>query len=225
MSTTTNGPLGFPQSDTAAKMTESLLKRAAGPYAHATIAQKTIDIGKRSDISWISTETPDRYNHVVIANGMDNEAYQQNPIVTYNHDYENPPIGVSQWQKQAANGKGVRGIQALTYYPNKPEAFDGPWRTDEIFAQVFAGLLNAKSIGFLPLKIRHSETINDPLIIEQWALLEYAVGTIPVNPDTVIIQVKKTLPQNIADTIAKRFSTEEIEKIIQNCLDRLMGKI
>jgi len=223
---TTTGPLGFPQSDDAARLTEVLLRKAVGKYMHAQLAVKTIDIGKRSDISWISTETPDRYNHVVIANGMDAEAYQLNPIVTLNHDYDIPPVGISNWQRQASNGKGVRGVQALTHYPAKPDQFDGPWRPDEIFALVSAGLMNAKSIGFLPLEVTQPGRADEPLIIRRWALLEYAVGTIPVNPDTTVIQVRKTLSgPDLAVSFDNRLAAIDVEKIIQNCLDRMRGLI
>jgi hypothetical protein len=33
------------------------------------------------------------------------------------------------------------------------------------------------------------------LIVEEWLLIEYAVGTIPVNPETVVEVVSKTIPE------------------------------
>ncbi len=34
--------------------------------------------GERSDVSWISTETPDRYDHVVFAKGMNDSRFALN---------------------------------------------------------------------------------------------------------------------------------------------------
>lgn len=201
------------------------MKKAVGEYQHVTLMQKTIDIGKRSDISWISSETTDRYNHIVIANGMNAEAYQANPIVTLNHDYSAAPIGRSIWQKQASNHKNVRGVQALTFYPERPDQFDGPWPPDEVFALISSGLLNAKSIGFLPLGVIHPTNPGDPFIITDWALIEYAVGVLPVNPDATIIRVNKTIKASTPPPVAVSLTSEQISEIIQNCLDKLLGRI
>lgn len=50
-------------------------------------------------MSWISTETPGRYDHVVFAKGMNDSQFALNPIVTLNHDYTCPPIGRSLWRR------------------------------------------------------------------------------------------------------------------------------
>jgi phage head maturation protease len=71
----------------------------------------------------------------------------------------------------------------------------------KVFAQIHAGLLNDKSIGWLPTKahfadVKEADKNNwkeGMLIVEEWLLIEYAVGTIPVNPETVVKVVSKTL--------------------------------
>ena len=100
-------------------------------------------------MSWISTETPDRYDHVVFAKGMNDSQFTLNPIVTLNHDYTRPPIGRSLWRKFVKDGD-TRGIKAKTVYPPMPAG--ECWEPDKVFAQIQAGLLNAKSIGW-PLAI------------------------------------------------------------------------
>ena len=45
------------------------------------------------------SETPDRYDYIVLAKGMDDSQFALNPIVTLNHDYSIPPIGRSLWRK------------------------------------------------------------------------------------------------------------------------------
>src|SRR5271166_4976496 len=50
-------------------------------------------LGERADVSWISTEDPDRDREVVIARGMDDSHFRLNPIVTLQHCYSLPPVG------------------------------------------------------------------------------------------------------------------------------------
>ena len=67
---------------------------------------------------------------------------------------------------------------------------------------VQAGLLNAKSIGWLPTKVHYPDPKEasangwntDTMVIDEWLLVEYAVGTIPVNPETVVNVVSKAMP-------------------------------
>src|ERR1039457_6209023 len=67
------GPLGFPLSEKQARNLDTLLK--ALPKSKEFEYRKTVFLkaptelnrGERSDVSWISTETPDRYDHVVFA--------------------------------------------------------------------------------------------------------------------------------------------------------------
>src|SRR4029077_5995519 len=94
----------------------------------------------------------------------------------------------------------TRGIKAKTNYPAKPESWgDEPWPPDKVFTLIQAGLLNGKSIGWLPTKAHYADSKElidnnypeNPLVIEEWLLVEYAVGTIPVNPETVVQIVSK----------------------------------
>lgn len=213
------GPLGFPQTDEAARSTEAFMRRAAGPYTKTITPAGATDAGTRTEISWITTENPDRYNHIVIAAGMDSTAYQLNPIVTYNHDYQAPPVGISNWQRIAAFKPGIRGIKAETHYPLPPAEHHGDWPPSTIYAQITAGLLRAKSIGFIPLELIHPTGPDAPLVIKRWALIEYSVGVIPVNPDATIVRIAKMI-ENQA-----HIEDIDIELIVKNCLDKILGRI
>jgi hypothetical protein len=93
------GPLGFPLSDKQARNLDAVFN--ALPKSKEFEYRKTVFLkaptelnpGERSDVSWISTETPDRYDHVVFARGMNDSQFALNPIVTLNHDHTRPPIG------------------------------------------------------------------------------------------------------------------------------------
>jgi hypothetical protein len=254
VSTLTPGPLGFPLTDKQARNLEAILHKLGHPEYRKTVFVKApteLNPGERSDVSWISTETPDRYDHIVLAKGMDDSQFALNPIVTLNHDYSIPPIGRSLWRKLVKDG-ATRGIKAKTVYPSKPTDWPAaqPWQPDLIFMQIQAGLLNAKSIGWLPTKTHYADAREaerlgckeGTLIIEEWLLIEYAVGTIPVNPETVVDVVSKlTKPAGEPREPAGSFphiTLEELEKALQNrirsidvstlarqTLDRMRGRV
>lgn len=91
------GPLGFPLSEKQARNLDTLLKPLpkSKEFEYRKIvflkAPTELNPGERSDVSWISTETPDSYDHVVFAKGMNDSQLALNPIVTLNHDYTCPP--------------------------------------------------------------------------------------------------------------------------------------
>lgn len=211
------GPLGFPMQDRQATVVDTLLKslpkgkefeyrRLSGEKLAATETSP----GERSDVSWITTESPDRQNEVVIAKGMNDSQFALNPIVTLNHCYHMPPVGKSLWRKRAKDGALV-GIKAKTQYPpipaNWPEGEE--WPPDCAFSLVQADLLRGKSIGFLPTAVHvpsreereramsHGgegakawQNVN--LVIDEWILLEYACVFLPAQQNAVVENVSKS---------------------------------
>src|SRR5207244_3702485 len=91
------GPLGFPCPDKVAFALDAILKALpkdpAYQYRKAIVEKAPTELlqGERSDVSWITTEDPDRGNEVVLAKGMNDSQFKQNPIVTLNHAYMLPP--------------------------------------------------------------------------------------------------------------------------------------
>lgn len=206
----TAGPLGIQMTDEQAKVLEAVLKThsadSALGYRKSELFKKYAEVlpGERTDVSWISTEEPDRTNEVVIAAGMDDSHFKLNPIVTMNHNYVAPPVGKSLWRKVARDGK-VAGIKAKTHYPCKPDTWAGStdeeWAPDIAFALIQAELLRGKSIGFLPLSgfvpdksTREKNGWNDSVqyVIDKWLLLEYACTFLPVQGGAVVEAVSKS---------------------------------
>jgi len=80
--TTTEGPLGFPVTDRQAIALDAILKALpkddAFRYRKATIARGPSEVlpGERTDVSWISTEDPDRTKEVVVARGMNDSQFK-----------------------------------------------------------------------------------------------------------------------------------------------------
>jgi hypothetical protein len=200
------GPLGFPLLDRQAFALEAILKALpkdeAFAYRKALIAEKAAEVlpGERSDVSWISTEDPDRANEVVIARGMNDSQFRLNPIVTLQHQYQLPPVARSLWRKVLRDGDR-RGVKAKSQYPTKPADWEGSWPADVAFSLVQADLLRGKSIGFLPTKVhapkdreREQHGWKDvKLVIDEWILLEYACTFLPAQQNAVVEAVSKSL--------------------------------
>lgn len=204
------GPLGFPQTDRQARALEALLKELpkddAFRYRKRVVEGATTELspGERADVSWISAEAPDRQGEVVLARGMNDGQFALNPIVTLQHAYHLPPAGRSLWRKRVKAGPGGAGVKAKTLYPARPDGWpaDNDWVPDAAFALVQSGLLNGKSIGFLPVKV-HAPTTqeaeqlgwsNVSLVIDEWILLEYACVFLPAQQHALVEQVSKALP-------------------------------
>jgi hypothetical protein len=225
----TLGPLGFPMKDRQARNLDALLKALPREkeyeYRRAVITKAPTELnpGERSDVSWITTATPDCQGHVVLPRGMNDSQFVQNPIVTVNHCYAEPPIGRSLWRKHVKDGE-LQGIKAKTHYPPRPDDWAAAdWPPDRVFALIQSGLLQAKSIGFLPTKLhfpteaesRRSGWQDVSLIIDEWVLLEYAVGTIPINPDCVVESIHKTQDREASIPF---LALDQIEAHVQQCL-------
>jgi hypothetical protein len=200
------GPLGFPQTDRAARAVDALLKTLPKApeydYRHAVVTKAPTELnpGERSDVSWISTESVDRTSEVVIARGMNDSQFQANPLVTLGHAYWLPPVAKSLWRRRVKDG-GLVGVKAKTQYPPRPESWPAgdAWPPDKVFALVQAGLLQGKSIGFLPTKVHVPEDAERQkncwgdvsLVIDEWLLLEYACVFLPANQDALVEAVSK----------------------------------
>jgi hypothetical protein len=192
---TTEGPLGFPLTDRQALALDALLKALPKSdefrYRKAVSARGPSELlaGERSDVSWISTENPDRTCEVVVARGMNDSQFKLNPIVTMQHAYTIPPVGRSLWRKVVKDGE-LKGVKAKTQYPACPAEWQGSWPADVAFALVQADLLRGKSIGFLPTKVHVPKDREREqngwqevqLVIDEWVLLEYACTFLKEKP-------------------------------------------
>src|SRR6516225_9416985 len=202
------GPLGFPLLDKQAFALEAILKALPKDevyaYRKALVEPASMDLspGDRSDVSWITTENPDRMHEVVRARGMNDGQFRLNPLVTLNHAYWAPPAGKSLWRK-VVNAGDIKGVKARTYYPHRPNGWtEKEWIPDVAFALVEADLLRGKSIGFLPTKVHVPDQkeidLNGwgktSLVIDEWVLLEYACVYLPAQQNAVVEAVGKSFP-------------------------------
>src|SRR5262249_38634372 len=96
--------------------------------------------------------------------------------------------GRSLWRKRVTSTYGTAAVKAKTVFPPKPPQWpeSEKWIPDVCFSLVQQQLLNGKSIGFLPLKVREPNDAERQTygkkadsIIEEWLLLEYACVYLP----------------------------------------------
>src|SRR5262245_45533362 len=235
----TEGPFGLRMKDKQAKALEARLKDLPKDDAFAlrrcAFERGITEVAAegRCDVSWITEESPDRAGDIVLARGMDDSHFQLNPIVTFNHLYDRPPVGRSLWRRRVKEGTLV-GIKAKTHYPPRPGNWTGDWPPDFAFELIKAGLLRGKSIGFFPLKLRtptaeqveqYPELKNVRYVIEEWLLAEYACCVLPTQPHAVVEQICKSSPVAQCSPLAPRvdggvpcITLAEIEKAVPEYL-------
>lgn len=121
----------------------------------------------------ITTPAVDRDKEIVDPLGADLTAYRRNPTVLFGHDYSALPVGVT-----TAINVTAQGINATwRWLENDPMAD----RVRNAFEQ---GVLNAASIGFLPVETAPA----GPGLgrrYTKWQLLEWSLVPVPSNPEAV----------------------------------------
>jgi DNA-directed RNA polymerase subunit RPC12/RpoP len=222
------GPFGFPMPSGLAHAAEEALKKQSSEvrnlfkttvvgadgksyqvdgYARRIVTPKAMDFddGEHADTSIITADNVDRDNEVLLPEGIDFSQFLKNPVVPFNHKYDQLPIGRCLWIAATKVDNGS-GFKAKTRYTPRPETHpeSAEWFPDTVWHFVKQGDLRGKSIGFVPLSIRTPTTEDlqarpdwkdaDRLIDEAMAL-EYSTATVPAN------QVA------LSDAVAKAFTS------------------
>jgi hypothetical protein len=244
---TCTGPLGFPMTEIAARVVETLLqeqpkgkeweyKRAFAGAAGATAAE--LLPGERADVSVITSAAVDRDLEVVWPAGIALEEFRKNPIVTFAHQYDQLPVGKALWIKR----DGDR-LKAKTRYSTRPADWISEWLPDAVWHLVQSGDLAGKSIGFLPLE-GHPPTPDEIILRPEWAkatwvyskglLLEYAVAPIPANAEALVEAVAKGQLKHAfhrlarpssAQRVADRLNQLDWSALVLTRLDQRRGRI
>lgn len=154
-------------------------------------------------IHYVSTPTPDRYGDVVEQAGMDDTKFKNNPVVLFGHKSRELPIGKSRWVK--ADSIGVLAQTAF----DKDSEF-----AREIFRMNKEGILNAWSIGFIPLE--YSFLKEGGMLVKKWELLEYSSVPIPANPDALNLMMKECKVDTVRDIINDENKMMRMELAINN---------
>jgi HK97 family phage prohead protease len=164
----------------------------------------------RTVLAVISSDRVDRDGEILLPEGANTKEYAKNPVILWNHDAYQPPIGKALWVKRKGNQLTAKIKFAAT------EMAETVW-------QLFkGGFLNAFSIRFRPMDGR-APTPEDikanpswksaRFVFTKWELLEASPVTIPANPDALAMAVKsKQFKDN--DRVARMFQIDMDEEEI-----------
>jgi hypothetical protein len=161
------------------------------------------DMGDRRVLFTISKEVVDRDGDILRASGCDLTNYLKNKVFLGFHNSRDFPLGKTEdiWIE-------ADRVKAIVYFPTVEELSSDPANASEKAKLVDftyhcykTGMLNAVSVGFIPLEWIETENGYDIL---KWELLEFSAVAVPANQDAIAEAVK-----SFGDDFAKKFITEE----------------
>jgi hypothetical protein len=179
------------------------MKLEKGQTSKKDISVSTEDIGERSVLFTISKEVVDRDGDILRASGVDFSNYMKNPVFLSFHNSREFPLG--KVTKFWVEGNEVK---AVVYFPTIEELSTNPELASEKAKLVDftyhcykTGMLNAVSVGFIPLEWVETENGFDIL---KWELLEFSAVAVPANQDAIAEAVK-----SFGEDFTHKFITEE----------------
>lgn len=123
----------------------------------------------------ISTGALDRENDILEPDGWDLEAYQENPVVLWSHDYSIPPIAKS----VAIGQKDGKLVSVNRFTPPDVNPLGAT-----VYRLVAGGFLRAASVGFRPIEFVFNED-HKGYDFKRQELLEHSVVSVPANPEAL----------------------------------------
>ena len=179
------------------------MKLEKGQTSKKDISVSTEDIGERSVLFTISKEVVDRDGDILRASGVDFSNYMKNPVFLSFHNSREFPLG--KVTKFWVEGNEVK---AIVYFPTLEELSTDPNNASEKAKLVDftyhcykTGMLNAVSVGFIPLEWIETDNGYDIL---KWELLEFSAVAVPANQDAIAEAVK-----SFGEDFTKKFISEE----------------
>lgn len=179
------------------------MKLEKGQLNKKDVSIITEDLGDRSVQFTISKEVVDRDGDILRASGVDFSNYMKNPVFLSFHNSREFPLG--KVTKFWVEGNEVK---AVVYFPTLEELSTDPNNASEKAKLVDftyhcykTGMLNAVSVGFIPLEWIETDNGYDIL---KWELLEFSAVAVPANQDAIAQAVK-----SFGNDFAKSFITEE----------------
>lgn len=136
-----------------------------------------------------STGREDRNGNILDPDGWDLTAYKRNPVVTYAHHWNEPPIGQARvWLEPGA-------LMAAIKFAHTARGLEA----EQLVSQ---NILRSVSVGWLPIRAELRRDENGfPIGIHfhQQELVEISLPAVPANPDT--IRVAATTPETQNTTV------------------------
>lgn len=181
------------------------MKLEKGQLNKKDVSIITEDLGDRCVQFTISKEVEDRDGDILRASGVDFTNYMKNPVFLSFHNSREFPLG--KVTKFWVEGNSVK---AIVYFPTLEELSSNPEQASEKAKLVDftyhcykTGMLNAVSVGFIPLEWTESEKGFDIL---KWELLEFSAVAVPANQDAIAEAVKSF---GLDKSVIKEYFTTE----------------
>ena len=181
------------------------MKLEKGQLNKKDVSIITEDLGDRCVQFTISKEVEDRDGDILRANGVDFTNYMKNPVFLSFHNSREFPLG--KVTKFWVEGNSVK---AIVYFPTLEELSSNPEQASEkaklvdfCFHCYKTGMLNAVSVGFIPLEWIETEKGFDIL---KWELLEFSAVAVPANQDAIAEAVKSF---GLDKSVIKEYFTTE----------------
>lgn len=153
----------------------------------------TVNDGERAVVAKICVPIVDRDGEVVMPQGCVSKDYEMNPVVFYCHDSKTPPVAKCVSLKRANDH-----LMAKCVFASRPDNHVGEWLPDTLFSLYQQKVLNAFSVGFVPIEERVATKgdrevygMNCKRVFSKWNLLEYSVVPIPANQGALAVAVSK----------------------------------
>lgn len=203
------------------------MKLEKGIKSNKELPIETKDLGDRRVLFTISKEVIDRDGDILRANGCDLTNYLKNKVFLGFHNSRDFPLGKTEdiWIE-------ADRVKAIVYFPTVEELSSDPNNASEkaklcdfCYHCYKTGMLNAVSVGFIPLEWIEIEKGFDIL---KWELLEFSAVAVPANQDAIAEAVKSFGKDFAKDFVSEEKSgrkisaqTREILNKIKACGDEL----
>jgi hypothetical protein len=160
---------------------------------------------ERKVIFTISKEVKDRDGDILRAGGVDFTNYMKNPVFLSFHNSREFPLGkVTRFWVEG------NAVKAEVYFPtieelssDKDSVSEKAKLVDFTYHCYKTGMLNAVSVGFIPLEWTETKTGYD---ITKWELLEFSAVAVPANQDAIAEAVKSF---GLDESVVKDFFTTQ----------------
>jgi hypothetical protein len=181
------------------------MKLEKGIKSNKELPIETKDLGDRRVLFTISKEVVDRDGDILRANGCDLTNYLKNKVFLGFHNSRDFPLGKTEdiWIE-------ADRVKAIVYFPTVEELSSDPNNASEkaklcdfCYHCYKTGMLNAVSVGFIPLEWTETK---DGYDITKWELLEFSAVAVPANQDAIAEAVKSF---GLDESVVKDFLTTE----------------
>lgn len=179
--------------------------------AFSLLTVKQISEEKRIVSGIATTPTPDRVYDIVEPMGM----RQRGPVNLYLYHNHNLPVGNLDFGRPSKKGTPFEAL-----IPDVVEAGTVRERVNEAWHSVKYKLLQAVSIGFVPIADAYEVLKNGGLRYLEWEILELSLVGVPANPEALITSFKSHDAASIRNQLGLEMSdSAERQALIRRALN------